>query len=183
MLFGLGGKRRFGINQRLARWITYHLCTNVFIRSASAFDLDIVFYPQSKQMIRTWKARVTHLTRIFLSEMLPWCPFFHSWLTLAPACLNILSFPEYHADMWESLRKYLSRADTASHFCPLSSPRAEKLWNSIEIFLKETVRRAGNCLLINKELSAQLWKRKQSHIFRSISQIRSVTVCSACLWI
>ena len=35
----------------------------------------------------------------------------YSWLTLAPSCLNTLSFPEYHEDIWESLRKYLSQAD------------------------------------------------------------------------
>lgn len=60
--------------------------------------------------------------------------YFHRWLTLAPACLNILSFPEYQGDMWESLRKYLSRADAASHFCLSKSSGGKKMPPSFETF-------------------------------------------------
>lgn len=75
-------------------------------------------------MIRnTWQQ--WHICQGF-SETSP--PFFHSRRTLAPSCLNTLSFPEYHENMWESLRKYLSQADTASHFYSISS-----LWISADL--------------------------------------------------
>lgn len=85
-------------------------------------------------MIRTWKAAVTLLSRF---EATVTSSYFHHWLTLAPACLNILSFPEYHGDMWESLRKYLSRADAASHFCLSKSSEGKKMRRSIETFWRK----------------------------------------------
>lgn len=124
---------------------------------------------------------VTHLTRFQWNATST--SFFHSWLTLAPSCLNTLSFPEYHENMWESLRKYLSQADTASHFCSIFS-----LWISADLMARKTVTLywdflkellttfKTSCLLVS------VGKYKQSQL-RSINEIRSVTVSNACLWI
>lgn len=111
---------------------------------------------------------------------------FHRWLTLAPACLNILSFPEYHEDMWESLRKYLSRADAASHFYPVDSPRAggggreKKCDDPLRLFGRKLWGALGP-----DESPRPIKTRSNLARFQNQSVLRveisSVTVCFACL--
>lgn len=128
MLFILGEiMTQFGISQRVA------MCSlTSSLYCTSPFDLTVSYYPQSKQMIRN-KQQQWHIWADFV-EMLPhrFLFFFYSWLTLAPSCLNTLFFPEYHENMWEPLRKYLSQADTASHFSSISS-----LWISADLMARK----------------------------------------------
>lgn len=67
------------INQRMSRCWAF----------LPAFDLNIVFSPQSKHMIR--KSAVAFLSRF--SQKALSMSFFHSWPILAQSCLNRLSFP------------------------------------------------------------------------------------------
>lgn len=158
------------------------------LNEAAAERQPLIFTPfsSSKQTNdQKSKPTVTHLSRFqwYATK----APFFHGWLTLAPSCLNRLSFPEYDENMWESLRKYLSQADTALHFYSISS-----LWifcrsdgkksgdTPLRVFLKRSFSPHG--LLINKEL---LWVGcgNVNSWLRGIDEIRGVTVCcSACLW-
>lgn len=162
MLFVLGEETKTpsGINQRLA------VCTLTVRHPLIWQCLD---YPQSKQMIRN-KQHQWHIWPDFV-EMLPHHFFFYSWPTLAPSCLNTLFFPEYHENMWEPLRKYLSQADTALHFSSISSlwisadlmaRRKKNQWQSTESwgFLKElfTTFKTAICLLLKRELTRRLWR-------------------------
>lgn len=103
------------------------------IYCVTAFDLNTVFEPQSKQMMRN-KQQQWHIWQDF-TETLPRRNFSIAgspW----PHLVWILS--QYHENMWESLRKYLSQADTASHFYSISS-----LWISADLM----ARKHSDCVL------------------------------------